>query len=237
MAITSRSAAASIPSRVELVRDDPDADHEVVADALAHGLEHLAGEAGAALEIAAVAVGARVVEGREELVQQIAVRHVHLDTVEAALDGDLGGIRPCIGELSDVGAGHLPGGVRRRRRQHARRRIYRARSVGTVGIRLRTVVVELDEDARAGLMDRVGHAAIGFDRLGAECVFEPADGARGVHELVARDEQPAPSLGSPHEVGGLAVGLDAVGVLLGMGGLQNAIGHGDAADSQRSEKG
>ena len=57
------------------------------------------------------------------------------------------------------------------------------------------------------------------DRLGAEGVLEPADRAGGVHEVVARDEQPAPAPRSAHEVGGLAVGLDAVGVLLGVRGL------------------
>ena len=93
-AMTSRMPAASIPSgwnsfatmRMPTVKSSPTRSRTA--------REHLAREPRAALEVAAVAVGARVVEGREELVQQIAVRHVDLDAVEAALARDLGGSPP-----------------------------------------------------------------------------------------------------------------------------------------------
>ena len=53
----------------------------------AHRLEHLDREAHAVVERAAVLVGAPVVLRREELVDQVAVRGVHLDAVEAGVGG------------------------------------------------------------------------------------------------------------------------------------------------------
>ena len=88
--MASRRAAASIPCGWNSFATIADADHEVIADALAHRREHLPGEAGASREVAAVAVGAGVVEGREELVQQVPVGDVDLDAVEPALLCDLG---------------------------------------------------------------------------------------------------------------------------------------------------
>ncbi len=181
-------------------------------------------------------VGPGVVQRGEELVQQIAVRHVDLDAVEASCLGDLGGIRPRGRESADLGDAHLPRRVRCRRRQHARRSIYRARAVRSVGSRLRAVVVELYEDARAGRSDGIRHPSVGLDGLTAERVLESADRAGGMHELIARDEEAAPALRPAHEVRGLALGLHAVGILLRMGGLQDPVGHRDAADPQRSEQ-
>ena len=79
---------------VELVGDDADADREVVAHPGADRAQHLAREARPALEIAAVCVVAGVVERRQELVQQVAVRHVHLDAIEATLAGERRRRRP-----------------------------------------------------------------------------------------------------------------------------------------------
>ena len=56
-------------------------------DRRAHRLEHLDREAHPILERTAVLVGAEVVLGREELVDEIAVRGVDLDAVEAGVGG------------------------------------------------------------------------------------------------------------------------------------------------------
>jgi hypothetical protein len=56
-----------------------------------HVLDDLEHQAHPAREVAAVAVGARVGQRREELVQQVAVRRVHLDHVEAGGERAAGG--------------------------------------------------------------------------------------------------------------------------------------------------
>ena len=73
------------PVRDEVAEADPHAHDPVGADALPHLLDHLSREAQPVLEGAAVLVRPLVVEGREKLVEQVAVRDVHLGPVEAAL--------------------------------------------------------------------------------------------------------------------------------------------------------
>ena len=222
---------------MELVGDDADADGEIVADTCAHRPEHVAGEARASLQVPAVAVRAGVVERREELVQQVAVRHVDLDAVEAAVPCQGGRDGPALDQLGDVGVIHLPGRVGRRRREEARRGKHRARPVGTVRLRLCAMVVELHEHATAGVPDRVRHAPVRGHRLGAEGILEPPDRTRRVDEVVPRDEQPAAAQRPAHEVRGLAVRLDTVGVQLGVGRLHQPVGDLDPPDPQRREQG
>ena len=108
---------------------DADDDGLVLRESLAHGAEDFEREADAGLERAAVAVGADVGQGRQELVQEVAVRRVDLDQVEARAVGavrgcDEGGLdageagvverdgRGPAGQIGEVrGAGRDPGAL------------------------------------------------------------------------------------------------------------------------------
>src|SRR3546814_9297006 len=72
----------------------------VGADFLRHSLGHLDQQASPVLDRAAIGVGAHVRRLAQELVEQIAIGAMHLDTVEARLDR-VGGRRPEI--LDDAG--------------------------------------------------------------------------------------------------------------------------------------
>ena len=61
----------------------------------AHGLGDLERKARAPGEIAAVGIVALVGERGEELVDQVAVRVVDFEDVEAGFQRALGGVRPC----------------------------------------------------------------------------------------------------------------------------------------------
>ena len=76
------------------------------SDGLPRQLEELQPEARAVLERAAVLVGAPVVERREELHGQVAVRPVDVDDVEAGLAGPPGRGRPVLLDAADVVALH-----------------------------------------------------------------------------------------------------------------------------------
>ena len=91
----------------------------------AHGVEHLERVAHAVLERPAVVVGPHVGERRDEARQQVAVRHVELEHVEARRLGHLRGADELVADQVHVGAGHLPRHlavreVRERRRREER---------------------------------------------------------------------------------------------------------------------
>ena len=75
-----------------LARRDAEKEREFLGPLAANGLDDLAQQACAILEAATVLVGARVGERREELVDQIAVRAVELDHLEAGVEGAARGI-------------------------------------------------------------------------------------------------------------------------------------------------
>ena len=185
------------PSRNEVAEADPDADDPVVARPPAHLSDHLAREAQPVLERAAVLVRALVVERREELVQQVAVRDVHLGAVEAALTRQLRAPTPPLDHLPDVL------GLHRLRRLAVRRRLDRGRPpedpevISRVARGIETEVVELGEDHRAVLVHRGSESPVGLERVGQ---VRPGDaweaGRRSrVDDPVAGDQQPgaAPS--------------------------------------------
>src|SRR5690606_19335687 len=67
-------------------------------------------------------------------------------------------------------------------------------------------------------------------------VLEVPDRPRGVHEVVARDEETAAAARAAHVVGGLALGLGAVGVLLRVRRLHDAVRRLEGADTERFEE-
>ena len=147
------------PIRVELVRDDADADREVVADPVADGTR--APRAG-------IVCGPR---GRRRTRRCGRCRAAR-GTRGAGTRAPCGSrhrrsLRPGRGrprspttsvKAADVVAVHLAGRVSGRRREYARRGIHGPRAVRSVGLRLRAVVVELHEDARSGLVHGIRHA-------------------------------------------------------------------------------
>src|ERR1039458_1306172 len=66
---------------------DADEEGQVGRPLSADGVNHFENEASAILKTAAVCIGALISEGREELVEQIAVGGVNLDKVKARLEG------------------------------------------------------------------------------------------------------------------------------------------------------
>ena len=83
---------------VELGRDG-----RVRADGVAHGAQHGAGEAGAVLHRAAELVVASVELRAQEGAEEVVVADVHLDGVEARLDGERGGAAVVLGDALDAG--------------------------------------------------------------------------------------------------------------------------------------
>ena len=156
--------------------------------------EHLAREAGAPVEVAAVRVGARVVERREELVQQVPVGDVDLDAVEPALAVRSRPTSPTRSVNSRMSATLISRVACAVDGDSMRDGAYTARGPsGPSGDACAPWWFSWTNTLRPGLVDRVGHATVGADRLRAEGVLEAADRAGRMHELVAGDEQAAPA--------------------------------------------
>ncbi len=77
-----------IPAAVNPVSHrEPHHHRQVLGPGCADPAHHLERQAHAVFQAAAERIVAPVAQGREELVQQVAVRHVHLDHLEAGLQG------------------------------------------------------------------------------------------------------------------------------------------------------
>ncbi len=226
-------------ARNEVAQADPDADDPVVAGTRAHLLDHLACEAESVLERPAVLVLALVVERRQKLMQEVAVRDVHLRAVEAALARELGRVAPPVDHLADVLVLH------RLRRLAVSRRLHRGRApentevVRGVTCRIQAEVVQLREDQRAVLMDGRGQPTVGLERFRP---VRPGDaweaGGRGrVDDAVAGDQETGAALRASGLVGDVPLRVDGVvGPELDVGRLHDPVSHLDAANLERTEE-
>ncbi len=142
----------------EEVLDRQAVDHAKPRHCGLHGAQHVEPEAGAVLQAAAVFVGAAVFERRMELRDQVAVRGVDLDAVEAGLLRAHRGGDVCGGRLRDARLAHffrddgLERGLVDRMRDSGRRDRGLAADV-LAGVA--AAVAELDRGFRAAAMDLV----------------------------------------------------------------------------------
>ena len=88
-----------------LVTGDPHADHEIWPDRVPDRSQHLASEAAAAFEVAAVLVGANVRHRRQERADEEAVPSVHFDAVEPGLLRPACRRREAVEQLVDLALG------------------------------------------------------------------------------------------------------------------------------------
>ena len=181
-----------------------------------HRAQHIEPEAGAVFERAAIVVGAAVFERRVKLRNQIAVRGVNFDAIEAGLlralcGGDIGGRR-----RGDARLGHLlrNDGLERRfidRMRNCRRRD--RRFAADVDAGMAAAMAELDRGLGAAAMDfpdqprQAGNEAIVID---ADLVAAmPAALFRRRH---FHGDQPGAAAHPRHVIGDAVVGDEAFGV-------------------------
>jgi hypothetical protein len=141
----------------------PDPERELGSDPLTDGLGDLHRESHPAVEVAAVLVVAEVRQRRQELVHQIAMREVQLDSVEPAGENPARSLGECIDDFSDLRMVHRDRHHARRIRLYGRGRPGRLAELG--GERLRTAVVELLEDLAAERSQRRHQALVAGDDL------------------------------------------------------------------------
>ncbi len=194
-------------------------------DRLAHGGDDLEQEPGAALERAAVGVGAPVGGAREEAAHERGVRALQLDPVEAARPAVAGDERVAGDDLGDLACvdrlRHLAEqrvGDRRRRPDRQARVHPRA---------LPAVVVDLGEDRDVVAVHGVGDRAVAGDDLGPEAVDELLVGPVGrVGRVLLGDDEPGAAGGPRGVVRGVALGREPVlGVVRQVGREDDAVPH------------
>ena len=157
-------------SEIERVLDpvgeaEPNAENRAGADGVADRPHHLEREAHSILERSAVLVFPLVPHGREKLVQEVGMRHMHLDAVEAALQLELGAACPPLGDLHhfcrlDLLRNFAVCGSPNRRRAEQNPQV-----IGGVTRGVQAKVVELGDNRRALATHGVGHAPVHRDRL------------------------------------------------------------------------
>ena len=195
------------PAVRPLVAGHAVADGVVVAHSgadLAHGL---ADEAQPVLQRSAVLVGAQVAVGGEEAHEQVAVRAVQLDEVEARLPGPHRRLRVLVLQLVQALHRHLLGDLAEHALRHRRRRLGRE-PAGVVVRRLATGVGDLAAHAHVVGVHRVGEPAQAGDEVvvvDADLeVRAPAAARRDVR--VAQVDPADAALGAASEVRDLLVG-------------------------------
>ena len=188
-----------------LVRDDPHAHDEVGADAVAHRVQHLEGEAQAVVEAAAIGRVQVVDRGRPELRQKLAVG-LQLDPVHARLLHPLGGVGELGRDAGDVpvldplGKGAMRG-LAFMRRPHDRQ------PVPPVPARAAAHVRDLDHHGRAvivALVHQPPHPRHDLV-LVKQQVPEGGRAVRPHHRRARRHRQRDPALGAFDVIGAIAV--------------------------------
>ena len=222
-------------ARHALVGRQLDADDEVGAAGGADRRQHLAQEAQAAREAAAVAVPAVVAGGREELRDQVAVGAVQLDAAEAGALEPLRALRIARDDAGNLVPGERPCAVPvervRLRRRAARHRIETPEL-------LAADMAELADEPAAGAFHRLRPArqpcevALVMD---AHQDRRAAAGRVHVHQL-AHDHRGA-ALGARRVIGDQAVGHGTVTAEAGHGrGVDDAVAQFASAHRDRAEE-
>ena len=218
------------PAGHEVIAAVPDADDEVLAHRVAHGVEHLVGEAEPVLDAAAVLVGARVGEGGEKVLDEVTAVEGNVAAVVAALLEPHRRRRPRVDDLADLPLGHdvgplavtLLAGVGRTPQRRAR----------VPGVPAPAPVRDLGEAERAVTVDGVAHLL----ELGNDAVVPVVDLApvvdRGGMDAGGAEHhhRAAAALGLLFVIADVAVGEAAalaVGGAVG-GGHDAVLGHGVA---------
>ncbi len=226
-------------ARNEVAQGDPDADRPVAADPPPDSVDHLAGEPEPVLERAAVVVVSLVVDGGEELVEEVAVCDVDLRAVEAPFPRVLCAARPPLDHRVDVLLLHRLRGLAVGGRLDRRRPPEHSQVVGRVARRVQPEVVELGEDHGAVGVDARSQLAVDLQAAGEVLVREPGHaGRRGrVDKAVARDQEAGAAPRALHLVGDVPVRVDAVDrEELHVRGLEDPVADGHWADLERAEE-
>jgi hypothetical protein len=143
-----------VPVTLLLVANEPRTDCDPVVHRGAHRLEHLDREPQPLVERAAVLVSPPVVRRRQEFVDEVSVRGVHLDPVEPRIGRVPGTPREVLDHLVNLVRIDRLGGLHvvrdARRRPHGQPRPRRVIDAAVVG--------QLQEGQRAVFLNLLAHA-------------------------------------------------------------------------------
>ena len=150
----------------ELIKTEPNADCEIGRRRSADAAEDFPGEANSVVPAAAPAVAALVRERRHELLQQMPLRAMHFDPVEARLRHVLAGHDGVLDEVCDFVAGHGARHTARARTGNRGRPDRLGQNRGAVV--LASAVIDLTDHQRAGGVHGFGPARQTGDDLRIE---------------------------------------------------------------------
>ena len=147
----------------ELIKTEPNADRKVGRRRRTDAAEDFPGEANSVVPGAAPAVAALVRKRRHELLQQMPLRAMHFDAVEARLRHVLAGHDGMLDEVCDFVAGHGARHTARARTGNRGRSDRLGQNRGAVV--LAAAVIDLTDHERAGGMHGFGPARQTGDNL------------------------------------------------------------------------